>query len=213
VGFVVEGHGEHATVPSIVARLLGLSHCHVPRVLARGFGGITSNLHEHLDDLVQTHHPMAVVITVDRDDVIGALGVASCEKARAKIEGMISDWLASRAAIPRMQPLPVSVVVVLQIPTFESWWLADCVSLARTGLFTFEEDCNWNDVDSEVDRPDKLLLRRRAVSIDIKSADVAKKVVSSLDLGIVHARSRSFRKFAKEVRLAYNRWEEAVAAA
>ena len=213
IGFVVEGHGEHATFPGIVTRILRLERCHVPRALGRGFGGITSNLHEHLDDLVQAYHPLSVVVTVDRDDAMGAFGVESCEEARAAIEEMITGWVESRSLIPRMEPLPLSIVAVLQVPVFESWWLADCAGLASTGLFTFEEAADWTDVDSEVTRPETFLLKRRTVSTNIKSAAVAKTVVASLDLDTVHARSRSFRKFVKEIRIAYDRWQEAVAAA
>lgn len=213
IGFIVEGFGEYEAYPALTSRIAGAAGFHIPRVNAKGFGGITSGLSENMDDLVRLYHPYTVIVTLDLVDVIRRDMFADCAEVRESIEAQLRTWAKERANRREFQPLPETCVVVIQVPKFESWWLADPQSLLARGLFEFRlDECEWSNVDSEVPNPARWLEDRLKSSINMKSQSLGNEILCSHDLARMVSMSRSFQKFEKEVRLAYERWLRAVTA-
>jgi Domain of unknown function (DUF4276) len=213
IGFVVEGAGEHAAYPTLASRSIGTATgLHLPRVNAAGYGGIVANLEEHLDDLVTAHHPFGVLVALDLRDVLRGGRSRDCVTLRRDLVHRVQAWMTLRGRVPRFQPLPQTVAVVIQVQMFETWWLSDPEGLSRTGLFRIDtRECAWADVDNEVDNPAAWLQKRAIGSSNLKSPVLAKTVASRLDPSVMARQSRSFRKLKNEVTAAYAAWEAAVA--
>jgi hypothetical protein len=208
IGYIVEGGGEHAAYPSLTARIVG-APVYVRAINAEGTGGILRNLEEHLDDMVRTWHPMSVIVTLDLRDVLEAQACTTCVELIDVLTTLVNSWAASRAAFPIMDPMPERLVVVVQIQTFESWWLADASALASIEGFSIEPgSCQWKNVDSEVANPGAFLRRCCPGDLNLKSPSLAKAIMGRVSIEVLAERSRSFRKFQKEVLDGYNRWQD-----
>lgn len=207
-GFVVEGSGEHAVYPSLVARIVG-SPVYTRAVNAEGYGGILGNLEEHLDELVSVCHPVTIIVTVDLRDVVDAGACADCVELLQLIGSTVRTWQASRLAFPIMDPMPQHIAVVAQIPTFESWWIADPDALnSLHGISIDPAECNWRNVDDEVPNAEAFLRSRCQLPLNLKSPTLAKEVMGTVSIQVVQQRSRSFRKFVKEIRAGFDRWQQ-----
>ena len=205
LGFVVEGAGEFECYPSLAARLTndqGWGVC----VNAGGFGSIISALDEHLTDLVIVHHPVAVIITVDLGDVLNNLDLDDCHAVKEHINCLVDQWKIDHAVDERCLPMPESISVVLQCPKIEAWLITNPEALAAESLINLEDDFKpWQDVDVEIRNPANWLESRLNGS-KLKRPSFQKKCVSATNLSIAEGRSRSFRKFAKEIRNGFEIW-------
>ena len=214
LGLIVEGHGELASFPSLVAAITGHQGLHVPIENARGYGGVVSNLQDHLDDLVSIKHPWGVIVCVDlRDPLCDGL-FATCADLRAHVEAGIGDWIATRQGSDVFEPLPETIRVVIQVQVFESWWLADAESVRALAEFEIdEEECHWTNVDEEVTNPARWLRDHMVNPINLKSPSLARTVVAGMQPEQARARSPSFDKFHREVSTAVSGWLAAICAA
>ena len=207
LSFIVEGHGEYESYPSIVASVLGITGLHVPILNARGVGGIISDLEQHLDDLVTLHHPFGVVVTLDLRDVLDQGLYDTCAATREDLMDRISEWAADRAGRSRFDPMPDHVGVVLQIQCLETWWMADPHALLGCGAFEFDvADCQWGCVDDDVSNPVAWLKQRAGQSANLKSPRLARAILGSADVAVMRAASNSFDKFARDVTSIYQAW-------
>ncbi len=207
IGFIVEGHGEHISYPGIVARICGVKNLHVPVANARGFGNILENLEEHLDDLIRSKHPFAVIVTVDLKDALNEGSWDGCAEVCHVISERISGWKESRSHAEAFKPMPEMYAVIVQIQKFESWWLADPRKLSALDLFNIDlNECIWHNVDIEVSSPTKWLIQRARRPINLKSPSLAQSILSSLDPLVMQNNSKSFSKFLREVQAAYSKW-------
>jgi hypothetical protein len=204
LGFVVEGHGEYYCYPSLVCRVVDGSGFPIPIANARGYGNIVCHLGDQLRDLVLAYHPYHVIVTVDLKDVLEAGLYASCSELRTELERQASDWLLGAQEQPRLQPLPESIVAVIQVKKFESWMIADVCGLRESGYLVVDED-QPVDVDEDVDDPASWLRRCTLPGLKLKNPRCAKEVVTCLDPEIIRANSRSFEKFHREVCSSYGR--------
>ena len=208
LGFIVEGDGEYKAFPSLAAHIVG-QELHVQCLNAGGYGGITANLAEQLTDLVATYHPHEVIVALDLGDVLKAGLCPDCLALVTLLRQQIADWEVSYGADSRLQPLPEQITIVLQCPKLEAWMIADAEALNGKTLIELEDDfAHWSDVDTDVSDPAAWLLMRMAGS-RLKCPKFQKACLSAGDPQVMAARSRSFRKFVKEVQGAYSRWEAA----
>lgn len=205
LGLVVEGEGEAVSLPGVACRI-ATGSWHIPRVNARGCGGISGNLFEHLDDLVATFHPHRVLVCVDLREFLRKGMFADCEALRLHLVGRIRAWTVARAQDPRMQPMPSLILPVIQVVQFETWWIGDLDSLRMNAAFEIEEDLAWADVDQEVPSPASWLHDRRKRAIDLKSPGLALQLMSGADITVLRSVSPSFDKFAREVASATDAW-------
>jgi hypothetical protein len=97
------------------------------------------------------------------------------------------------------------VKIVIQVPKFESWLLADARNLARA-LGKPEPAITFSNVDLEVPNPEQWIAQRIGNDVRIKSPRVARSVVAQLDTAAIRAASPSFDKFHREVADSYNTW-------
>ncbi len=178
IGFILEGAGEYATYPSLATRSLGAAGLHIPRINARGFGGILTGLEEHLDDLVRSYHPLSIIVAMDLRDVVECGLYVDCASLRAELLRRAQSWAASRTGAVPFEPMPQPIGVVIQVQLFETWWLADPDGLRRTGLFQIDPaDCRWGNVDQDVSNPLAWLEKRLVRPTNLKSTAVASTVV------------------------------------
>lgn len=210
IGFIVEGHGEYDSYPTIVSKIVGNGYF-IPRVNAKGNGGILKHLSEHLDDLVTASHPHEIIITIDLQDNIGTMGIDNCIDLKKIVEKQIDDWYARSQGSIKMNPLPRSIRVVIQDPQFEAWLISDKESLKTDGhiILTGSEGA-WSNVDSEVDNPQKWLDAKSGSKFDMKKPSDCKTLAKSLNIDRASSASRSFRKFVNEVKASKSRWSDEV---
>lgn len=211
IGFIVEGKGEFSCYPSLVCRTLGTHGLHVPLLNAGGNGGIIRHLAENLDDLCNTHKPHIVIITIDLRDVLAEGHFGDCHSLKTHIDTEASEWLQSRSGTGMRPYLPSAIISVIQVQSLESWLLADCQGLSRCEYFSpTTANIVVSDVDSEIPNPHEKLLQC-LVNAPRKPFDIKKPrhlcaAFRHCDVSRMEALSRSFRKFAREVRSGYNSW-------
>lgn len=203
---LVEGAGEYACFPSLVARITPqVPFSRVSR--ASGCGDVVVNLHSHLDDMTKLYHPMNVMITVDLSDVLKRY-YKDCQEAISSLQNAACEWLSSRRNAPRFEPLPEYVVVVVVNRKLESWMVADVggvAALVSHGLGGHVAP--WTDVDTQCEDP-CAWLATHAPHFNSKSPEDVKALMSCISIEDARCRSRSFRKFAKEVELSGWRWKQ-----
>jgi hypothetical protein len=208
IGFVVEGTTEYNSYASLVCRCVsGGQTLYLPIANAKGNSRVIAELEELLEDLVATYHPMVVIVSLDERDPIREGVFASCAELRKSLQERCDVWLARESISGRFFPLPDQIFVVIQCPAFESWLLADLHGLASAIAVVHDIDTTleWSDVDQEVRNPGEWLAPHVHPQVRLKPLGAA-KIVRFLDPAIMELRSRSFRKFAKEVRAAYRTW-------
>jgi hypothetical protein len=198
VGVVVEGHGEYEAYPSLVNRLVGTSGVHVPCLNARGVGNVLERVERLLDDIVLAHKPMSVLVALDLTDALDVTKWKTCAALRRDLLSRCQRWLRGKAGDHRFMPLPARVDVIIQVPAFESWVIADTEGLARHHCFPDTIGATvWRDVDSEVPNPCAWLARVQTERFDSKNPRMVKQVLSGC----------SVRTLCKEVEAAYAAWE------
>lgn len=211
LGFLVEGHGEFHCLPLLVRRGIWGTHGDIPTARARGAGDLIANLERHLDNLTEFGHPVSLVAALDSRDAQVELRLSDCLSARALLQERTERWLASRAGISRLHPLPSTVTIVLQHPEFESWLAADIEGL----LVLFESANGTRPQLSVAAAADESfgecveLLRRLVPGGYRKRGREVELVVKHLQPARMALRSRSFRKFWSVVSDAYTRWADA----
>jgi hypothetical protein len=210
VGFVVEGRTEHETFPSLACRCASVTGLNIPRADAKGTNKLRTDLEEHLKDLVSTHHPYVVIVALDSRDTIRDGSFEDCAQMRLHLQGRCERWLEQERQVGRLEPLPTRVVVVAQHPTFEAWLIADLVGLAKTTTVVRDVDTvvEWSNVDADVANPGGWLAERVIPGVKLKP-NGALAIVRNVNVAVIEQRSRSFAKFAKEVRSAYADWATA----
>lgn len=204
IGFVVEGHGEYYCYPSLCARIMGC-HLHVPRANAIGCGSISRNLHEHLTDLCIASHPLHVIVTVDLKDLIDQSLFRDCVDACTTLKSMADEWMERARSDKRIDPMPDSITIVVQIHKFESWFLADIEALKAAG-YLIKDAVEFNDVESFSGDPYSYLMSHMCSGGDLKSPDTAKELISVIRPDHMRSNSRSFDKFFREVRRSFEDW-------
>lgn len=198
IGFIVEGRGEWNAYQSIAAKICGYPiYCR--SINTEGYGGITSNIEEHLRDLVSIAHPYHIIVALDMIDVIKAGLFHSCEELKKHLINRVEVWQQQASTHPKFTPLPDSITIVIQVPKFESWLIADFDGISSVGLIKAKDgDTSFEDVDRQVDDPASWL-KDRIQNYRSKDPGVAKKLITASDVTIMQERSRSFRKLAKEI--------------
>jgi uncharacterized protein DUF4276 len=207
IGFVVEGHDEHACYPSLVARITGSQGYNIPIANARGYGNIVRHLGEQLQDIVLSHHPYHIVVTVDLKEVLADGVYDDCRQLKLELDRQAQVWLAQAKHDSRLQPLPKLITTVIQIQQLESWAIADCQSLREADFLSADEVqiCNSDTVPN----PATWLRKRLPPRYDLKKPDCAKKIIGCLDLHTMRRNSHSFDKFYRVVSSSYHCWCQA----
>lgn len=211
IGFIVEGAGEYNTYPSLCSRIVNNNSLHIPCVNSGGYGGITSNLKEQLNDLVLIYHPFSIIITIDLIDVIKAQLFIDCTQLYSFLSNQSNEWLLESASNPRMHPLPEYIQTVIQIPKFESWMISDIISL-KTANYLNSEVESVNDVDNTINDPHSWLKDNSISSLNPKDPVIAKNIISTINPDIMKTNSSSFDKFFREVEKHFNLWQNACSA-
>jgi len=209
VGFIVEGTGEWASYPSIVTSICGCSGFKIPRVNAEGCGNITGHLSEHLDDMASVDAPMAMMVTVDLRDVLRNGSFSDCITLKKHLHTLCEQWMATRRLDPRFAGrLPAEIVVVIQVQCFESWLLADSESLVVAGYLKRDAiGVPLTEVDGTVLNPSAYIDDNGTEFFRPKAPACVKSVCSNISTIEMERNSRSFRKFAKEVRRLVVIWQ------
>lgn len=208
IGFIVEGLGEYNTYPSLFSRIVGKSNLHIPRINSGGYGGITSNLKEQLNDITFLHHPYAIIITLDLIDVLKANLFTDCVELHTHLFRQSNEWLSDARLDNRMNPLPEYIQIVIQIQKFESWMISDIPGLITAG-FLAHSLTQIKDVDNSVQDPYTWLKENSLKTLNPKNLEQAKIIISSLNPAYMKTNSNSFDKFFREVQRLYNLWEAA----
>jgi Domain of unknown function (DUF4276) len=204
IGLIVEGHGEYQSFPSVVSRIVDCNRLHIPRVNMRGCGSVLTNLAEHLSDLVKAHHPLTVLINTDLAD----FKQLNCSELAEEIRGKVTRWQESEALASGHAPLPKHVGVVIQIPKFESWLMADFISLENKGLVTLQDsDHGITDVDGEVSSPARWIAERSGGRLRSKRPRDANYMLVSSCIDTIAEKSKSFDKFKREIEKCYLMWQ------
>jgi len=208
LGFIVEGQGEYNCYPSLVFRILQSHGFRLPIVNAGGCGNVVRNLPSQLRSLVLAFHPREVIVTVDLRDVLKQRLFRDCAELTTALAEEASTWLDSALTDPRLQPLPARIAVVIQIQEFESWFIADCSALRRSG-FLRADPPDFSNVDNEIEDPVSWLREFLTPTFDVKNPMHARSLVSALNPSSIRALSPSFDKFAREVTSSYRNWLDA----
>jgi hypothetical protein len=207
VGFVVEGFGEFYSYPSIVSRLLGNRSLHIPCVNAKGYGGVVKHLESHLEDLVRRSHPHRVIVTVDLRDVLKSrLGFENCGHVVRSLTARARQWLAVYGPAQGLGPLPHEVIIVVQVPQFETWLLSDPKRLED--MYSLPPDWPQEpvDLDQSIDNPAATLREVSGGRFNPKNPSVVKAFVGGIDTEAMRQWSASFAKYCREVRRCHAEW-------
>lgn len=204
IAFIVEGHDEVASFPSLACRILG-GHMHLPCAKAVNNAEIVADLEQLLSQVVIRHHPLSIVVTLDLRDMRDHPELNDCRLLREELQRRADAWLNGRHAA-RYLPLPRNIQIVIQVQTFETWLLADLEGLKSLGYIRTEE-AQHSAVD-EIDNPLRTLSQAKGRREFKKSPRLVKEIISALEPSVMSTNSRSFAKFCKEVRRAYGIWME-----
>jgi len=208
VGFIVEGRGEFDSYPSLLSKVIDESSLNFPRINARGNGGIIRHLHEHLSDIVKTHKPVSVMVTVDLIDLVDEGIFTTCAELLEALVFNLNKWAEDNSSFPKYLPFPEKFSVVIQIPKFESWLIADKRSLCQRGYINIpDSEEQWTNVDDEVKNPHKWFHEVSQQGLDLKQPLVCREIAGCIDIDVVKTVSPSFDKFYREVRKLYDHWQ------
>ncbi len=198
VGFIVEGHGEYASYPSLYCRITG---DHGPPIQNAGsYSNIVMRLAAELHDLIKVHEIKTVIVTVDLDDCIKDGHGKNEAEIREKLESQITEFkLAAKSDDRIKHKLPSAISVVFQIRKFESWLISDVKGLIEKGLVAKTVE-PLSNVD-QIRNPSKWLKDNYigAKSSKMKSPQVAKRIVSASDPSRMKLASNSFNEFYEAI--------------
>lgn len=202
LALLVEGDGEYAALQNLVLKHFGKPYRPVPTSNARGIGNLIANFEQHLTDIVLTSRPRTIIVTLDKADVV-TVQFSTCAELRSHLEQRAGTWLTAQQENVGLHPLPSRIVVVVQVPRFESWLTADPVAL-RDAQFTtggFVPHVHRN-VDEQIVDHREYLARSLRGGYRKRPAEVA-RISKALRPAVMKDRSRSFRKFWGEVTDSY----------
>lgn len=209
IGFVVEGHGERNAYRTLVSRGLAIDSRHLPVVNANGVGSILVRLEELLDLLVKPSHPVHVIVSIDKRDLLRQRSFSSCYELRMHFQSRADAWLQEARGRADLNPVPGTVTVIVQDPMFEAWLIADGIGLVSAQeIVNLSEAPIWRDVDSEVSNPASWLEPHLKPGFNVKNPTVAKIIANHIDPSRAAAQSRSFRKFWQEIIRCYRNWAD-----
>lgn len=196
LGFIVEGHCEYDSIPSIVAKIEG--HFNYPMVNAQSIGNIIKHTDKLLLDIIKTYSPEKIIISLDYRDALRQGIVDNCVALKEIVATKTKEFIDSQ--LNGTLTLPEEIVVVIADKTYDSWICADYENLKTNELFDASKITeDYNNVDEEIDNPCTWLQSKLKQKIDLKSRAYRKKVVKTLRPDVAAQKSRSFRKFHKEV--------------
>lgn len=209
IGLIVEGEGEYYSFPSIISNLLGNGQCpFCPRVNAGGNGNIYRHLDRYICSLVSAYKPYSVIICTDLVDYVNQGIVNNCRELLTLISDGVDTWNKTYSHLDKFNPIPTEFVSIIQIPKFEAWAVADANTLQNLGYIAIQGDdiIEWSNVDEQVLSPSSWLKHREIKRLDLKQPKVCKTVFSALSVQTMEDKSRSFRKFSKEIKRLYSKW-------
>jgi hypothetical protein len=205
VGFIVEGVCEFQSFECFIRKGVAAVYGRLPIVNAWGNGGVRKRLEEHLVQVVRASHPVVVIVALDMRDALEEGAYASCAELRADLQVRADAWLAGIDASSVLRPLPQRIVVVVQAPLFEGWLTADPAGLhGHTGKRSVLH--HYENVDESIRSPGTWLNDRLPNGFT-KSPILVLAIAKALHPARMAIRSRSFRKFWKEVVQAFRDWE------
>lgn len=210
LGFILEGHGEYETIPAFTCKILGSGE-YLPRVNCGGIGSLFKNIEEHLYDLIRTYSPKNIIICFDLKDALEFKNdkekrklFTSCINVISFLNNKIDAWIKEHKKFNNLI-FPNNISIVVAVQTFDSWLISDIEGLKNCELIDETKITeNFNNVDVEVSNPLKYLNSKCKNKIDIKKRRNVKKIVHCINTEISLTKSRSFLKFYKEVKLAFN---------
>jgi hypothetical protein len=205
IGFIVEGEGEFYCYPSLVCRVLDKRGLYCPVVNAGGYGNIIRHLDDQLTSLTLRCNPCNVIVTVDLKDALDRGLCNDCADLRVCLEQQACNWLLAAMRDSRLAPLPDRIKIVIQVPKFESWVIADVDHLCSSGHIAITE-YQLPDVDSQIANPAQWLKERLAPRVSLKNPKHAKEMISKLDPNVMRQNSASFDKFCRETTACYTLW-------
>lgn len=204
IGFIVEGHGEYNSYPSLFCKINNISGVKIPVVNAGGCGSIIRNIDEQLTSLMMTDSPENVIVTVDLKDAIYQGFAKDKNELVALISDNISAWKEKAGVDGRLEPLPDNIVFVVQVRKFESWIISDVEGLKKAEIVRSDVSQPLNAED--IIEPTKWLKDSLKIDVNIKSPIFAKKVVAALNPSVMVQHSQSFMQFYNECKLMAERW-------
>lgn len=196
LGFIVEGHCEYESIPSIVSKVYGF--CNFPIVNAKGIGNIIRNTGDELLYLIKTYSPRKIIISLDYKEAEKEGIVENCIQLKELVTNNCDIFIQSQKN--GSLNLPEEIIVVIADKTYESWICADYENLKNNELFDCEKITEtFTNVDLEIPNPGSWLKSKLSKDIDMKSRAYRKKVSKTLRPEFAAEKSRSFRKFLKEI--------------
>lgn len=206
IGFIVEGHGEYKSYPTLLCRILNAS-LEVPCINTRGFGGITSNLEEHLTDIAITSSPYCIIVTIDLCDAIENGVCRNCAELLDILDGKVDKWFDNINEDDRIQYPPERVKTVIQIQNLETWLISDPESLSQVDWMDIcIQNCEWDNVDDDISNPKSWIKERCNPDINFKKPRIVSEIFANHDHTIMAENSNSFDKFLREAESLYSLW-------
>ena len=207
IGAIVEGDGEYHSYPSLINRILQQTGIYIPIANTKGYARLLDRLESYLDNLANTHRPHSIIVTLDARDPIEGGQFSTCVELAQHLRDRIIAWQESRLVANPNETNAIPVSLILQVQKLESWLIADTTGLAK--LTEFPDclaDIIWNDVDSQVDDPERWVKDNTIENFNPKRPRTISEAFAKCDVNTIKDRSRSFRKFTKEINICYNYW-------
>lgn len=196
LGFIVEGHCEYESIPSIVSKIHG--YFNFPIINAKGIGNIIKNTNDELLYLVKHFAPRKIIISLDYREAEREGLVTNCVELKELVGRNCERFMQSQQN--GSLELPEQICVIIADKTYESWICADYENLKTNPLFNAAKITeNFTNVDEEIPNPCSWLQSKLNEDIDMKARANRKKVAQTLRPDVAATKSRSFRKFHKEV--------------
>src|SRR5690606_14781152 len=117
LGFIVEGHCEYESIPSIVAKVHGFFN--FPIVNAKGIGNIIRNTGDELLFLIKTYSPRKIIISLDYSEAEREGLVSNCIELKNIVKDNCDAFIESQQN--GSLSLPEEIAVVIADRTYESW--------------------------------------------------------------------------------------------
>lgn len=208
LGVIVEGRGEFECFPSIICRLCN-DIAQPPYLLnARGNGEITAHLEEHLSDLAETRSPLTILVCLDLKDALMNPKYTTCEELISNLRKRAISWKTSDRV--ETSKLPDEIQIIAQVPKFESWMISDINSASNSSQINTNSlniPRNITNVDAQITSPQSLL-KKLFPKKDIKNPNFVRAMITNSNPDEMEKNSRSFKKFAKEAKLAIDRYNK-----
>jgi len=201
LALIVEGDCEYDCFPSFIAKIFEGSYF-VPISNAEGHGNIVRNIDKLLRPLVKNIQPKNIIITLDTREAIRENLVQNCVELKELIEKNVDDWLNGQAESDLKDSLPNSIRVVIQDKTYDTWLISDLNGL-KNSEYIDEAKINeeFDNVDLDIPNPNAWLKNKLKPNVNMKRKGLRKKIGSCINPLVGATKSRSLRKFVKEINL------------